>query len=81
MVKKWPFSPSVCHVNENKHGDECMQILKQKKNLGKIKRPKCPKHLFVEAKAFMHATKKGDVFLIYVIPSLNVDPHPHDIPS
>jgi hypothetical protein len=53
VVKKWPFSPSVCHVNENKHGDECMQILKEKENLGSIRRPKCPKHLFVEAKAFM----------------------------
>jgi hypothetical protein len=55
--------------------------LKHKENLGSIKRPKCPKHLFVEAKAFMHATKKGNALFIYVIPSLNVEPHPHYIPS
>jgi hypothetical protein len=57
-----------------------MQILTQKENLGSIKRPKCLKHLFAEAKTFVHATKKGDAFLIYVIPSLSVEPHPHDIP-
>jgi hypothetical protein len=29
----------------------------------------------------MKATTRGDAFLIYVIPSPNVDPRPHEIPS
>jgi hypothetical protein len=71
----------VCHVTKNKHGDECMQNLKQKENLGNTKRPRCPKHLFLEAKAFMEATKKGNAFFIYVIPSIDVEPCPHKILS
>jgi hypothetical protein len=43
----------VCHVTKSKHGDECMQNLKQKEDLGSTRRPKCPKHLFIETKAFM----------------------------
>jgi hypothetical protein len=27
----------------------------------------------------MKATTRGDAFLIYVIPSPNVEPHPHEI--
>jgi hypothetical protein len=38
-----------------------------------------PKHLFVGTKTFMKATIRGDVFLIYVFPSLNVEPHPPEI--
>jgi hypothetical protein len=71
----------VCHVTKNKHGDECMQNLKQRENLGNTKRPRCPKHLFLEAKALMQATKKGNAFYIYVIPSIDVEPCPHKIPS
>jgi hypothetical protein len=37
--------------------------------------------LFVGAKTFMKATTKGDAFFIYVLPSPNVEPHPHEIPS
>jgi hypothetical protein len=33
-------------------------------NLDSTKRPRCPKHLFLEAKAFMHVTKKGNAFFI-----------------
>jgi hypothetical protein len=40
-----------------------MQNLKQKENLNAIKRPRCPKPLFVGEKTFMNA------FLIYVLPS------------
>jgi hypothetical protein len=29
----------------------------------------------------MQVTKKGNAFLIYDLPSLNVEPHPHQIPS
>jgi hypothetical protein len=36
-----------------------------------------PKHLFVGTKTFMKATIRGDAFLIYALPSLNVEPHPH----
>jgi hypothetical protein len=58
-----------------------MQNLKQKENLNGTTRPKCPKPLFVGAKAFMKAATKGDAFFIYVFPSLHVEPHPHEIPS
>jgi hypothetical protein len=37
--------------------------------------------LFVGAKAFMKATTRINAFLIYVLPSLDVEPHPHEIPS
>jgi hypothetical protein len=29
----------------------------------------------------MKAATKGDSFFIYVLPSLHVEPHPHEIPS
>jgi len=38
-----------------------------------------PKHFFVGTKTFMKATIRGDAFLIYALPSLNVEPHPHEI--
>jgi hypothetical protein len=37
--------------------------------------------LFVGVKAFMQVAKKGDVFLMYVLPSLDVEPWPHKILS
>ncbi len=37
--------------------------------------------MFVEVKTLMKAIKRGDAFLIYDLPSLNVEPHPHEIPS
>jgi hypothetical protein len=43
--------------------------------------PRCPKLLFVEAKAFMKVIKKGNAFLIYVLPSLDFELSAHDIPS
>jgi hypothetical protein len=46
-----------------------------------IKRPKCPKPLFVEVKAFIKTTMKGDASLIYVFFSPNVEPCSHEIPS
>jgi hypothetical protein len=55
--------------------------LKQKKNVGGIKRLKCPKPLFVGAKTFMNVAKKGDALLIYALPSPNVESHPHEILS
>jgi hypothetical protein len=58
-----------------------MQNLKHKKNLDGTKRPKCPKPLFSRAKAFMKAIKRGNTFFIYIFPSPNVGPHPHEIPS
>ncbi len=58
-----------------------MQNLKQKEDLDGTKRPTYPKLLFVEAKTFMKATKKGDAFLIYVFPSPNFEPCAHEIPS
>jgi len=58
-----------------------MQNLKQKENLDGARRPRCPKFIFVGAKAFMKVATKGDAFLIYVLPSPDVEPHPHEIPS
>ncbi len=56
-------------------------ILIEKRYFNSSRRPKCPKPLFVGAKHFMKATKKGDAFLIYNFPSPDVEPHPHEIPS
>jgi hypothetical protein len=50
--------------------------LKHNGDLGNIKRFRCPKLLVVGAKGFMHVTKKGDAFFIYVLPLLNVE-HVH----
>jgi hypothetical protein len=40
-----------------------------------------PKLLFVGTKAFMKVPTRGYAFLIYVPPSLDVELHPHEIPS
>jgi len=37
--------------------------------------------LFVGAKTFMKVATKRDAFLIYVLPSPDVEPHPYEIPS
>jgi hypothetical protein len=58
-----------------------MQNLKQQGNLGGIRRLKCPKPLFIGKKTFMKVDMKGVAFLIYVFPSPNVEPRPHEIPS
>jgi hypothetical protein len=55
-----------------------MQNLKQEEDLDGTRRPRCPKPVFIGAKAFMEATKTRDAFFIYVFPSLNVEPHPHE---
>ncbi len=44
-------------------------------------KPKCWKSLFIGAKTFMHVTKKGDAFLIYVFPMLDAKQLHHEIPS
>ncbi len=74
------FHDRACHVLEKKHEDGCMQDLQQKKYIDGTRKPKCCKSLFVRPKAFMHATKKGEAFLIYVIPMSNVESLHHDIP-
>jgi hypothetical protein len=61
----------ICHVIRNKHGDECMQNLKQKENFKNIRRPTCPKPLLIRARVFMKVAKSGDAFLIYILPSLD----------
>jgi hypothetical protein len=71
-IKMW-----LCHVTKNKHGDECMQNMKEKEDFGSTRRPRWPKPLFVGAKAFMKAFKRGDIFFIYNFHSLDVEPHPH----
>jgi hypothetical protein len=57
-----------------------MQNLKQKEDLNGVRRPRCPKFLFIGAKAFMKVATKGEAFLIHVFPSPNVKAHPHEIP-
>jgi hypothetical protein len=39
------------------------------------------KLLFIGAKAFMQVAKKGDAFLIYVLPTSEVESPRHEIPS
>jgi hypothetical protein len=58
----------VCHVIGDKHGDECKQNFKQHGDLGGKKRPRCPKPLFIGAKAFMKATIKEMHFLFMFFP-------------
>jgi hypothetical protein len=41
------------------------------------RKPKCPKPLFVGVKTFMKVATKRDAFLIYILPSPNVEPCPH----
>jgi hypothetical protein len=55
--------------------------LKQEENLNGTISPRCPKPLFVGAKAFMKVAKIRNAFLIYALPSPNVEPRPHEIPS
>jgi len=56
-----------------------MQNLNRKNDLDGIKRPRCPKTLFVGAKAFIKVAKRRDAFFIYVFPSPNVKPRSHEI--
>jgi hypothetical protein len=58
-----------------------MQNWKQKEDLDGTRRLRCSKLLFVGAKPFMKVATRGDAFLIYVLPSPNVEPCPHEIPS
>jgi ribosomal protein L7Ae-like RNA K-turn-binding protein len=57
------------------------QNMKQKEDLSSTRRFKCPKLFFVGAKTLMKAIKRGDAFLIYVFPSVDVKPHPPKTPS
>jgi hypothetical protein len=58
-----------------------MQNLKHKKDLDGTRKPRCPKLLFIGVKTFMKVAKRQDAFFIYVLPSLDVEPRPHEIPS
>jgi len=58
-----------------------MQNLKQQGNIGGTRRPKNPKPLFIGAKAFMKTATRINAFSIYALPSPNVEPCPHEIPS
>jgi hypothetical protein len=59
-----------CHVIRHKHGDECMQNLKQKENFENTRSPRCPKPLLIRARV-LKVVESGDAFLIYIVPSLN----------
>jgi hypothetical protein len=58
-----------------------MQNFEQQGDLNGKRRPRCPKPSFIGTKAFMKATIRGDAFFIYVLPSLDVEPRSHEIPS
>jgi hypothetical protein len=49
-----------------------MQKLKHEGDIGGNQGSKHFKHLFLGAKAFIKATKKGDAFFVYVIPTFNL---------
>jgi len=57
-----------------------MQNLKQKKDLGGINVLRYPNPMFIGANKFMKVAIRGDAFFIYTFPSLDVEPHPHEIP-
>ncbi len=49
--------------------------------MGNAQDVKSSKALFVKIKAFMQATKKGNAFLIYDFPTLDVESFHHEISS
>jgi hypothetical protein len=49
--------------------------------LNGTRKPWCSKPLFIGTKAFVKVAMRGDGFLIYVLPSPDVEPHPHEIIS
>jgi hypothetical protein len=55
-----------------------MQNLKHQGDLGGTIRPRCLEPLFVGIKKFLTTSTRGDAFFIYILPSLNVEPHPHE---
>jgi hypothetical protein len=55
-----------------------MQNLKHQGDFGGTIRLRCLEPLFVGIKKFMKATMRGDAFFIYALPSLDVEPHPHE---
>jgi hypothetical protein len=55
----------VCHMLKNKSGEA--EHMPNLKNLVGAQKSKFFKPLFKGVRAFMHATNKGDAFLIYAL--------------
>jgi hypothetical protein len=67
------------HVLKNKLGE--VEHVTNLKNLVSAQKSKFSTPLFMETKTFMQATKKRDAFFIYALPTTNVKPQQHEIPS
>ncbi len=70
-IKMWEaYIQKIISVGENYHLDEsCIKLFEGNKYLGNTEDVKSSKALFVGTNAFMQATKKGNAFLIYVLPT------------
>jgi hypothetical protein len=77
-----PTSKNIISASQNYHlDDSCIKFFKCSKHLGSTQDVKSSKTLFIRAKDFMQATKKGKAFLIYDLLTSNVKSPHHEIPS
>lgn len=67
----------VCYALKDKHENGHMQIIKHTKDLNGTRGSQCSKSLFIGTKVFMHATKKKDVFLVYIFSTPIVGSNQH----
>jgi hypothetical protein len=77
-----PTSKNIINEGEDYHLDKsCIKFSKCNKCLGSTQDVKNSKVLFVGTRTFMQVAKKGKTFLIYVLPTSNVESPHHEIPS
>jgi hypothetical protein len=72
---------SSCEGKDYHLDESCTKLFECDKYLGSAQDVNRSKALFVGVRAFMHVAKKGNAFLIYVLPTLDVVSPCHEIPS
>jgi hypothetical protein len=77
-----PTSKNIISEGKDYHLDKsCTKSFECNKCLGSTQDVKSSKVLFVGTRAFVQVAKKGKTFLIYVLPTSDVEPPRHEIPS
>jgi hypothetical protein len=77
---KKPTSKNIINEGKNYHLDKsCTKFFECDKYLGSAQDVKILKALFIVARAFMQAAKKGDAFLIYALLASDVELPHHEI--